>query len=66
MASRSKAKLEELQGQIQSCHPDAITHTLEVDMSSLRSVNDAVRDFERLSLPGINVLICNAGSTSIS
>ncbi len=51
-----------MQAQIQQCYPNAITHTLEVDLTSLHSVKDAVRDFKRLDLPGLNVLICNAGS----
>lgn len=62
MASRSKEKLETTQAQIQSCYPHAVTHTLECDLGSLRSVQGAIRDYNRLNLPGLNVLICNAGS----
>lgn len=61
MASRSKAKLEDTQAQIQNCYPDAVTHIIECDLSSQRSVSDAVQAFQRLNLPGLNALICNAG-----
>lgn len=61
MASRSKAKLEDTQAQIHNCYPDAVTHIIECDLSSQRSVSDAVQAFQRLNLPGLNALICNAG-----
>lgn len=61
MVSRSKDNLEDTQAQIENCYPDAVTHIIECDLSSLRSVSAAVQAYNRLNLPGIHALICNAG-----
>eukprot|EP01006_Ploeotia_vitrea_P063293 TRINITY_DN85268_c0_g1_i1.p1 TRINITY_DN85268_c0_g1~~TRINITY_DN85268_c0_g1_i1.p1 ORF type:complete len:352 (+),score=27.40 TRINITY_DN85268_c0_g1_i1:24-1079(+) len=61
MACRDKTKMHNAQTEILAEIPGASLHCITCDLSSLRSVESAVQQFQDLGLPGLHCLITNAG-----
>ena len=64
ISGRSEEKLEQAIKWINPSDPKRL-HTITLDLESLSSIQDAVESFKSLGLPRLDVLINNAGRTTV-
>jgi retinol dehydrogenase-12 len=64
MGCRSEEAMRGLEEEVKVSYPDAKLHSLKLDLSSMKSVQEFCTNFIKLDFP-LNILICNAGAVGL-